>query len=278
MRARRGAIAALLVAGLGLAVVVTGCRQVLGIGGVGFGGSGGSGGAGSGGGGASSASSSSSGGGATSSSSGGPQCSILHAGGGTCEYLPGHECGCTAPKKCSVVNEVTGASACVFAGSTAPFDKCATDADCEAGTFCDAATTACDPICADDMDCLNDGGGTCRQAMQADGVNPIPDLRLCVAHCDPVSVAPCGEGLTCVYEDVLKDFDCVHSGGVPAGSNCSADGDCQPTYACINVGTGKQCLAWCTPPGFSTSCSPAGQCVAFNPPVEKDSTEYGVCD
>jgi hypothetical protein len=247
-----------------------------------FGGGGGKGGDGAGGepmGTSSAQSSSASASASASSSSSGAPCEVQHPAGGTCEYLPGIACGCSGSKKCSVTNESTGISGCVFAGSTPDFGHCSSDGDCRPGSWCNHATTACQPICANNQDCAN--GGQCQQAFQTDGTTPILDLKVCAAHCDLVTAKPCGAGLTCVYLDTIQEFDCYHSLGAAEGGFCNGtmDSDCAPKLGCF----GDFCTRWCAPASFSGAsgaqgCLSGELCYSLNSPINKTPTvEYGFC-
>jgi hypothetical protein len=205
---------------------------------------------------------------------------VQHMGGGTCEYLPGYECGCMAPKKCGVVDEATGRSDCVLAGSTPSFSQCATDADCAAGAWCNHSSQVCQPICVNTASCTTEGG-LCEQADQSDGKTPIPGLKVCAAHCDLVTAMPCGPHVNCVNDDTLHEFECVLSAGGKKHASCTANADCAPTLACIDtsgLGMSGECLAWCTPPSsFGVQGCSTGFCNTLQSPVQKGSTSYGVC-
>jgi hypothetical protein len=215
------------------------------------------------------------------SSSTGGSCTVQHTGGGTCEYLPGHECGCSGGMKCSVVDDATGRSGCVASGSTPAFNQCSVDSDCAAELWCNNTTQACQPICGDTADCKTEGG-LCEQALQNDGTTPIPGLNVCAAHCNLLSAQPCGPGLNCVFQ-TNKDSDCVLSMGATKHASCTVDSDCAQQLACIDLGLGDgpECLPWCTPPSNSGSANAQGCgdgfCYTLTPPVEESSVSYGIC-
>ena len=210
-------------------------------------------------------------------------CTVQHAGGGDCEFLPGLECGCTAPKKCSIApgDEATGKSSCVFKGPQQSFTKCSTDGDCDAGAWCNHSTSACQPICLNTTDCASLGGGRCEQALMMDGKTAIPDLKVCAAHCDLITASPCGAGLNCVYQDAVMEFECVNSKGVKESDPCTTDADCTAPFGCNYplTSTHKKCLRWCAPAGMTDFTCTNNFCSAFSPPIKKSSTvDYGVCN
>jgi len=214
----------------------------------------------------------------SSSSSSGSTCDVQHPAGGTCEYLPKIACGCTGTKKCSVVDDATGVSGCVFAGSTPDFGRCTSDNDCKKGSWCNHATSACQPICIQNADCVS--GGQCLPALQSGKTTPIPDLKVCTAHCDLVTAVPCTGGLTCVSLDSIKEFDCYDSLNVKKDEFCSADTDCAPGLWCSN--NSLTCIPWCAPatssgPLGSAGCSSGEGCYSFSPPIKSGTREFGFC-
>jgi hypothetical protein len=212
-------------------------------------------------------------------------CTISHTGKqGTCEYLPGKECGCTMPKeKCAVETLATGESNCIPIGSTAKpkWSGCATDADCAKGTWCDHRDRVCKPICSTGDDC--DPGEQCIEVAQDAVATPIPGLRVCTAHCNPIFPdPPCGTGLTCVYNfDVnVKDSECATTEGIPEGSECTAANSCDPGLICVGNAPSYTCQQWCTPAdGIDHPACPNSRplCKAFIPTVIFDGVSYGVC-
>ena len=174
----------------------------------------------------------------------GPSCKPTHPGGGSCEYLPGKECGCSAQKKCSVVDPTTGASACLTAGTTPDNSACTSTADCLSGSWCEQSTSVCEPICAGACG----GGGTCVHALQGTtGTATIPGLDVCTVSCDLLSGSPCGSGATCVVT-TANDTECVVSGMVDQNMNCAHPADCLPGLLCIydSLAQISVCAPWCT--------------------------------
>lgn len=214
---------------------------------------------------------------------GGAPCIVAHLGGGTCEYLPGLECGCAAGERCTVVNETLGESGCVSveAGAAPAWSACASDAACGAGTFCDHETGACKPVCSSSNECPQ--GAVCHAARGADG-NKIPGLALCTAHCDPASGAPCGAGLACDFTDDFgsAELDCYASGGLGPTAACQGPHDCANGLVCVDDGTSKTCKRWCHPVDESApnlDCFSIGSfiCSGLSQTVIQDGETYGVC-
>lgn len=221
---------------------------------------------------------------ATSSGTGGePACTITHTGKkGTCEYLPNKECGCTgAGEKCAVEDQATGESNCIPMSTMAKpkWSACQTDSDCAKGTWCDHQTRVCKPICTTVDDC--DPNQQCIPVLQDGTSTAVPGLRVCTSHCDPIEPEPpCSLGLTCIYNSVVKDFECATSGGVPKGSACTTLSSCNPTLICVGVDPKYTCERWCSPADGamnSTCAAPRPNCKAFNPTVIRNGVSYGVC-
>jgi hypothetical protein len=215
---------------------------------------------------------------------GGAPCIVAHLGGGTCEYLPGLECGCAASERCTVVNETLGESGCVSveAGAAPAWSACASDAACGIGTFCDHETGACKPMCSSSVECPQ--GAACVAAKSADG-HMIPGLALCTAHCNPETGAPCGAGLACDFSDDFgsAELDCHASGGLGPTAACQGPHDCANGLVCVDDGTKKTCLGWCHPvdesaPNFDCFSKSGGIiCTGLSQTVLQDGTTYGVC-
>jgi hypothetical protein len=214
------------------------------------------------------------------SADGGGSCNIIHDGGGTCEYLPGAACGCEGQDKCSVVDEATGRSQCTRAGPLVQFNKCGSDNDCAAGTWCDKVSSVCAKICQNIDDC--DNGGQCIRAIMSMGA-PIPGLKICTSHCEPISAAPCGENVSCVYRRDVTEFDCLGSEKVKEGVGCEFASDCDKGLVCATPSPMNpfNCARWCKPVGTSApdnNCPfNANFCLAFGVLAEYEGTEYGIC-
>lgn len=220
---------------------------------------------------------------ASSGTGGEPACTIAHTGKkGTCEYLPGKECGCmNAGEKCAVEDLATGESNCIPVSLMAKpkWSACQTDSDCEKGTWCDHLTRVCKPICSTVDDC--GAKQQCIPVLQGQTATPVPGLRVCTSHCDPTDPEPpCNLGLTCVYNSLVKDFECATSGGVPKGAACETPESCNPNLICVGVDPNYTCQRWCSPAdgGSNSVCTtPRPNCKAFIPNVIQDGISYGVC-
>ncbi|MEP7121289.1 MAG: hypothetical protein ABJE95_10285 [Byssovorax sp.] len=235
--------------------------------------------AGTGGGDAATSSADSSAASASGTGGGGPVCAITHKGKGTCEYLPGHECGCPdVTTKCAVIDETTGESDCIPIGAspTAAWSGCDTDNDCAAKTWCDLDLHVCKPICSITADCS--AGAHCVPVLQSKVNTPIPSLKACTAHCDPQSAAPCGVGLTCL-QDSNSEFDCARSKKTVLGAMCTYADDCDKGLLCIGSGAMFTCEKWCHPAdAFGGGC-PFDKlfCSSFATAVTYNSSTYGFC-
>jgi hypothetical protein len=224
----------------------------------------------------------------TGTGGGAPACTIAHAGGqGTCEYLPGKECGCSEPgQKCSVpdLKQTTGASECVSASTTPKktWDACDDDSDCAAGVWCDHALHTCKPICITTDQCPS--GAHCMPVPVDGTAKMIPGLKVCTAHCDPPSASPCGTGTTCYYVDATSEFDCLRSGNTVAGGMCKFADDCGKGLVCLGSGATGTCERWCSPANniFSVGCALADPnkpyCDKFGMNATYNGVVYGVCD
>jgi hypothetical protein len=214
-----------------------------------------------------------------SSSGGAPTCVVTHAGGGTCEYLPGVGCGCSGADKCGVVDQATGRSACTRAGPTPTHQKCSSDNDCVAGAFCAPVTGACAAICENVADCAP--GAQCIPAQSATGA-VIPGLKLCTAHCDPVSAAPCGQNLNCIYYPDITEFDCFRSSRLKEDIDCQFSSECDKGLVCVQRTSADRlaCRPWCKPAtGMASDACPSNKpfCVPLTTAADYNGVEYGAC-
>jgi len=208
-------------------------------------------------------------------------CVVMHPGGGTCEYLPGKECGCPANEKCSVDDPKTGHTKCIPYAQMTGYTKCTDDGDCGAGSWCDIWTEGvCHPICANVGDCAALGLGPCIAASSDPAnITPIPGLKVCMAHCDPEGATPCGPGVTCVYDSPNADLDCATSGNVSAGGLCLYINDCAKGLVCESGFPTGICKKWCHPVGTDPLKCPAmtPHCKSVAYSIDYEGSTYGVC-
>jgi hypothetical protein len=210
---------------------------------------------------------------------GAPTCVITHKGKGTCEYLPGMQCGCTDPTmKCAVTDEATGEANCIPIGiaPAAAWSGCDTDNDCAATTWCDLDLHVCKPICNTTGECPS--GAHCVPVLQSTVNSPIPSLKACTAHCDPQSASPCGAGLTC-FHDTTGEFDCVRSGNKVIGASCTYADDCGKGLLCIGSAMVFTCEKWCHPADAIGGGCPGDKfyCSSFSTAVTYNTDTYGYC-
>jgi hypothetical protein len=217
----------------------------------------------------------------TTTGTGGSMCVVKHPGGGSCEYLPGQECGCSDPsQKCSVIDPTSGESTCVTAGTTADDDTCTSTTDCMAGSWCELSTSVCEPICSGTSSCAS---GTCVEAAQSDqGTATIPGLDVCSVTCDLVSGSPCGASATCVTvmtSTGTTTTECAKSGDVQLGDPCSTTQDCAAGGVCTEdpVTSTANCSQWCR--DGEDPCPAMGEtCHNFtSPSVTVGGHDYGYC-
>ena len=196
-------------------------------------------------------------------------------GGGTGGCGPQHEI-CLPAEKCSVVDTSTGAHGCVEAGPRPAWAKCLDDLECADGLWCDTGGTGvCKPVCASGNNCAL--GAQCVPAL-AGGGSPIAGLKVCTAHCEPLSAAPCVQtfgGTNCLLISG-GEFDCASTTVAGAeGALCTTARQCAPSLLCVDDGGGFACHPWCEP--VNALCGGLGWCSQLTPVVTYEGTEYGAC-
>lgn len=159
--------------------------------------------------------------------------------------FPGGYCTATCTTDCA------GEADCV--DTTTPplcLARCETAADCREGYQCWRGN--CGPMCSSDTDC--GAGGACR------------DDGFCAgAMC--TTTADCGPGQACRGGQCVESLGDGGVGGLPHGSPCTEDAECEG--------------GWCLPPELggvcSLSCTQATDCFVFEveagcsaPPLDRD--------
>jgi hypothetical protein len=174
-------------------------------------------------------------------------------------------------EKCTVVDELTGATDCAHAGPLGAWSVCTIDADCAAHLWCDHATGVCKPMCESVDDCPDANTQCLPAAAEAGGT--IPGLSLCVANCNPMSPA-CGALATCVYLDSPPLFDCFASLEHQDGDGCTTSSDCAAGLLC----RGGTCRLWCNTPGDAGAwCKTFVWCCSIDPAPSYGGSELGYC-
>jgi len=211
-----------------------------------------------------------------------PVCNVVHPGGGSCEYLPGQACGCPTNQKCSVTDETSGASSCILYNvNAAAFSKCTSDGDCNVGHWCDKTKSLCRPICISSGDCPS--GAQCLEAISPGTKQPIPGLKVCTSHCNPMNGSPCSSEFTCVYSSSILEWDCTLSGAQGVGVSCASSADCKAGLACVGSNNNYKCERWCHPANdaFSVYCAQfingKNNCVKLSVPYPYNGDSYGAC-
>lgn len=215
------------------------------------------------------------------------------AGGGGTGGAPPAGCdphaaeACERGLVCTVVDEqlgLDGGTACVAPGTKPAFSACGGEGECVAGSFCDAVTGTCKPMCENSLGCPDEGA--CTPAQTSAGVE-IPGLKLCVSACEPVATAGCeqSEGpVNCTWRVDLMTFDCVAAGTTNEAFACTEHSECAAGLGCLEVNGQLGCLHWCVYDGGTDICSAAEHpdatfaiCVPQAPAISAGGTDYGGC-
>ncbi len=194
------------------------------------------------------------------------------------------QCGCPSGQGCYV--DAAGGRSCSAAGSNAEGAPCTAPTSCTAGNLCinidsgGGSTPVCAHFCSLDSQC---GGGLCVITLSDGSGGSIPGVTLCTRACDPVAQTGCRTGAYCdIFQESAGSMryftDCAAPsvGSGTQGASCADADDCAAGYACLDPGTGDQCVHWCRV-GDGTGCSGLTTCVGFTSPVTIGGTEYGVC-
>jgi hypothetical protein len=188
-------------------------------------------------------------------------------------------CGCSATQKCAITDETVGTMTCITAGPVADWAKCNANQDCSASSFCDHTRKVCKPICDGAGQCPSNA--QCIPAKQSDGVTDINGLKVCTAHCNPTSAAPCGPNITCFYDSKNIDFDCASGSNLIEGVTCVGATACAKGLVCAGTMAMSTCAQWCTPINKVTknpACPTARPyCDPVTVTVNYEGTDYGIC-
>jgi len=159
---------------------------------------------------------------------------------------------------------------------------------CSEGTVCvvvDPTVSTCYEFCSTNADCVAPGGLCLIQLDDGMG-NPIPNVTLCTANCNPINNAGCPvAGTSCqLLQESMPPMslltDCQGAGTGTHNAPCTPGmPDCAPKFGCFNTGTPQApnnvCLKYCNAanpfgcPGIQL-CNDLG--------VMLGGIEYGVCD
>ena len=202
--------------------------------------------------------------------SGGGNCTPPVAGG-ACDTSP--QCGCNSGQACVVVDQTTGSTGCVAAGTIQPAQNCSSGT-CVAGYDC--VGSACKKYCDSASDC--GGGQDCVQVSvtNSSGTStPIPSMKVCTSGCaleNPGAV--CGSGLNCYQSSQTSSATDCGPGGSGTGANGCSSADattCAPGYVCL---TDNSCAHWCRV-GMSDCLT--GSCGNLQTPPVINGVTYGIC-
>jgi hypothetical protein len=95
-------------------------------------------------------------------------------------------------------------------------------------------------------------------------------------YCSPTDPLPlCGSDSHCSPQVDHTSVCSYPAGSGTSGSTCSALADCAGPFSCVNTGISMTCQKWCAIPGGS--CPATQTCIALNPSVYTDGTEWGIC-
>lgn len=112
----------------------------------------------------------------------------------------------------------------------------------------------------------------CEAGFFADSTGQCSLQSLSCDLTDPSLV--CGDGVHC-QPDGSGSTTCADTTGTGTqGASCQTDSDCSAGFACLDVGSGSQCVEWCQ---SDSQCSAGTSCTMLSTPVIVDGEEYGVC-
>ncbi|HHH27046.1 MAG TPA: hypothetical protein ENK57_01685 [Polyangiaceae bacterium] len=220
-----------------------------------------------------SSTSSSGGAGGTGGVGGAP--SVGGTGGTIATCVVGDPNSCPLGSKCSY-DELSGTIDCVVAGNRPAWTRCASDGDCETGTFCDGVTAVCHPVCQSAAQC-GTTASQCILATDTAGMT-IPGFRVCTSNCSPFDASPCSDAAgntTCYYNPGGSYWDCTKTVGLTQDSNCNGEQQCGRGLVC-EAGS-NTCLPWCVPVGDVFCSGISSVCAGVNPMISWEAQEIGIC-
>jgi len=196
------------------------------------------------------------------------------------------QCGCAAGQACYMAGM---SRACTTEGTAAVGTTCAGAGGCVAGAAClgvsaDPATslTQCYPHCDTDADCS--AGSLCNAVNDSATMMAIPGVGVCSSNCDLRSNSGCATGARChVFREEAGAMrwhtDCIGPQGTGGqGASCTNVLDCQPGFLCTGTAGATRCLRWCSNVGSTIGCGSLEICYGFGTPISIRGTTYGVCD
>lgn len=195
--------------------------------------------------------------------------------GPVCDTWP--QCGCEPGLKCA--ETALGVAGCVLAGDLPHGAACLRDAECAVGTTCNATVgtgvALCAQYCSSDRDCAGLGDGSLCALVSVRG-----GFTLCSDPCDPVTAAPCPEGVHCAFGRhperpavMLAQCGGAAAGDGGVGEPCADYSDCAPPLACADFA----CRPLCVVAGAET-CLPPTVCTELEEHPTVGSFEYGACN
>jgi hypothetical protein len=205
--------------------------------------------------------------------------------GAPCSEFP--QCGCAANQNCDVTS-TSGMTTCEPVGTTAPYDNCNADGQCEKGYSCVGGV--CKPFCGATSDCPG-SGRSCESVEDGNG-NAIPGAKICSLDCNPLNPqdttsgwSACGPNVNCgPGTQAAPTSDCYGPADTTkgAGANCGGtandgSGPCAPGFECIGSGTTWKCYQNCRV-GVSGDCPSGKSCRTLSTAEYVGTQQYGYCN
>lgn len=201
-------------------------------------------------------------------------------GGSACTYNGG--CDLTNPSSCPADSAGArqgcypddGAPACHPAGTAVAGASCGSAGDCDAGFVC-LGTGECAKLCCSAANCTT--GDVCNPLGSATTMMVLPNgVGYChrPAACSPIPSSGCPAGRSCTTRSADGTTDCVTTGTVGEGGDCSG-GNCADGLGCFTSTPHPAgiCLRFCRRAMGNTDCT--GTATTCNPGL---GTTYGLCE